>query len=286
MGLTKKLIEVIEGRYSLTGGELNRLIEAARMNKILLGFLRRANISTGLRRIEEIRYAKYMNLVKEVADLLNDLNYALYKFRKPIEHVSVDIDILIDKEDIDKALDRLLKYGFKPVVIEPYTATLQKDGIPIDLYTQPAFAWVIYLDGEDLLRHHVEVMNLNGVEAKVITKDAEVISVASHAVYKEHIYLLADYFTIKKWMDSKAVELAKKYNVKDSLAVAIKLNEIIDSGIVEAPIKLDIPLITKTYINKFIKDNIFRATSINLIKYIRRGGFGKRLIDRIIRKTY
>ena len=133
--MTKKLIEVIEGRYSLTGGELNKLIEAARINKILLGFLRRANISTDLRWIEEMKYAKYMNLVKEVANLLNDLNYALYKFRKPIEHVSVDIDILVDRSDVAEASRRLLKNGFKPLVIEPYTVTFQKYGVPIDLYT-------------------------------------------------------------------------------------------------------------------------------------------------------
>ena len=119
----------------MVGDELDGLIEIARMNKILLGFLRRANISTGLRRIEEIRYAKYMNLVKEVANLLNDLDYAFYKFRKPIEHVSVDIDILIDGEDVAEASRRLLKNGFKPLVIEPYTVTFQKYGVPIDLYT-------------------------------------------------------------------------------------------------------------------------------------------------------
>ncbi|HEW93580.1 MAG TPA: hypothetical protein ENF47_02615 [Thermoprotei archaeon] len=119
----------------MVGDELDRLIEIARMNKILLGFLRRADISTDLRWVEEMKYVKYMNLVKEVANLLNDLDYAFYKFRKPIEHVSVDIDILIDGEDVAEASRRLLKNGFKPLVIEPYTVTFQKYGVPIDLYT-------------------------------------------------------------------------------------------------------------------------------------------------------
>jgi len=46
------------------------------------------------------------------------------------------------------------------------------------------------LNGEDSLKCRVE--------ARVFTREAEVVSVASHAVYKEHIYLLVDNFTIKE----------------------------------------------------------------------------------------
>ena len=267
----------------MVGDELDGLIEIARMNKILLGFLRRANISTGLRRIEEIRYAKYMNLVKEVANLLNDLDYAFYKFRKPIEHVSVDIDILIDGEDVAEASRRLLKNGFKPIVIEPYTVTFQKYGVPIDLYTQPAFAWIIYMDGDKLLEYCVEEIDLDGVNAKAITKEAEVVSVAAHAIYKEHMYLLADYFTVERWISGRAVRLAEEHKVEDSISIALKLNQLIENGVLEAPIKLDIGNLMTLYTNKFIEDNIFRATSINLIKYLKRGDIGKRLLSRVTR---
>jgi|GEM_PF-3805211 len=33
-----------------------------------------------------------------VVEALRGINYALYKFRRPVKHVSVDLDILIERQ--------------------------------------------------------------------------------------------------------------------------------------------------------------------------------------------
>ena len=53
MGLTRKLIQIVDGEVSVDDDELSKLIEIAGRNKILLGFLRRINNATRLRLFEE-----------------------------------------------------------------------------------------------------------------------------------------------------------------------------------------------------------------------------------------
>jgi hypothetical protein len=36
--------------------------------------------------------------------------------------------------------------GFRIAVAEPYTVTLERRGFIVDLYTEPAFAWVVYME--------------------------------------------------------------------------------------------------------------------------------------------
>jgi hypothetical protein len=61
----------------------------------------------------------------------------------------------------------LIRRGFKVAVSEPYTVTLIRRGFIVDLYTNPSLAWVVYMDGEELLRCCVEEIEVNGVKARV-----------------------------------------------------------------------------------------------------------------------
>jgi hypothetical protein len=46
---------------------------------------------------EEARYRWFLRNTVEVVNALRGLEYALYKFRRPVEHVSVDLDILVER---------------------------------------------------------------------------------------------------------------------------------------------------------------------------------------------
>ena len=75
---------------------------------------------------------------------------------------------------------------------EPYTVTMERRGFIVNLYTEPAFAWVVYMDGGRLLREYSEDVELGGVSARGLSRGAEVAVAAAHAVYKEHLVLLMD----------------------------------------------------------------------------------------------
>lgn len=65
-----------------------------------------------------------------------------------------------------RAVKALCLCGFKIIIAEPYTVTLVRRGFIVDLYTEPSFAWVVYMDGGRLLKDHVEEVEVNGVQAK------------------------------------------------------------------------------------------------------------------------
>jgi uncharacterized protein YqgQ len=88
---------------------------------------------------EEARFRWFMNNVYEVANVLRGFEYVFYKFRKPTDHVSIDLDIIISSKDIYKALRLLREKGFRIIVNVPYIITLARKGFIADLYMQPSF---------------------------------------------------------------------------------------------------------------------------------------------------
>jgi uncharacterized protein YqgQ len=86
-----------------------------------------------------------MNNVYDVVNVLRGFEYAFYKFRKPVDHVSVDLDMIISSKDIYKAVRLLSEKGFKVIVDEPYIMTLARKDFIIDLYTQPSFVCGSYI---------------------------------------------------------------------------------------------------------------------------------------------
>jgi hypothetical protein len=94
---------------------------------------------------EEHRYRWFVGNTVEVVGALGGLDYALFKFRRPVEHVSVDLDVLVGGCCVGRAVRALKSIGFEVVVSEPYTVTLSRRGFIVDLYTQPSLAWIVYL---------------------------------------------------------------------------------------------------------------------------------------------
>jgi len=60
---------------------------------------------------EEERFRGYIKGCIEIAEELRGLRYAFYKFRRPVDHVSVDLDVLIHVDDVWRAVKRLSGRG-------------------------------------------------------------------------------------------------------------------------------------------------------------------------------
>jgi hypothetical protein len=158
-----------------------------------------------------------MNNVYDVVNVLRGFEYAFYKFRKPVDHVSVDLEMIISSKDIYKAVRLLSEKGFKVIVDEPYTMTLARKDFIIDLYTQPSFAWIIYSDDEKLLKEYSEEIMINNVRARALTIEAEAAVSAAHAIYKEHMILLIDCLTIWRWLNKMAWDIAYELDIEKSV---------------------------------------------------------------------
>jgi len=110
--------------------------------------------------------------------------------------------------------------------------------------------------------------DFNGLRIKSLNSYAEALVSAAHAVYKERIYTLNDYFTVKEWTTEETFKLAKKLRCTSSLNLAVKINEAIEKGLIEAPYKIPVITWTKLLVQKIINDPLTRSTSKNLVSSI------------------
>jgi len=259
----------------------------ARLNKLYLAYLRALGGPRGELLREEARYRWFLGNAVEVVNALRGLEYALYKFRRPVEHVSVDLDVLAGRGCVARAVRALRDRGFRVVVAEPYTVTLERRGFIVDLYTEPAFAWVVYMDGGRLLRECSEDVELAGVPARGLSRGAEVAVAAAHAVYKEHLVLLLDCLVAWSWLDGEAWRVAAECGVEAALVELLRACRLVAGGLAEAPFRLGPGALLRVYAGKAARDPAFRATLPNALRYLlSRGGAGARVLARIARKSY
>jgi len=287
---TLKLLRTLQGLYKPSSEEVYKLAEVAKLNKLYLAYLRGVKdvLRNELTR-EEAKYRWFMRNAAEVVEVLESVGaiYALYKFRRPFEHVSVDLDILIRVEDVPKAVRALISRGFKVVVWELYTVTLARSGFIVDLYTHPSFAWIVYMDGGRLLRDHAEDIGIRGVGARVLSREAEVAVAAAHAVYKEHVVLLIDCLTAWNWLSREVWGLAVDYGVEEALEELLRVCSLVRSGVEEAPCKLRPHAVLRAYVEKAMHDPSFRSTLPNILRYVTmRRDIGEKIIARITRRSY
>jgi len=283
-----RLLQVIEGLYKPSPDEVPGLAETARLNKLYLAFLRAArDMLPGEWASEEERFRRFVGGCVEVAESLRGLRYAFYKFRRPVDHVSVDLDVLIHVDDVWRAVKRFAEKGFRVIVVEPYTVTLRWGDLIIDLYTHPSFAWVVYMDGARILREYSEEFELSGVYVSGITREAEVAVAAAHAVYKEHMVLLLDCLTAWRWFTRRALHVAEELGARRAIEILLDICRAIREGIADTPYRLSPPLIFRVYVEKFYEDPVFRGTAINILRYAaERRDFGRALLQRITRRSY
>ncbi|MEZ0346226.1 MAG: hypothetical protein ABWK01_06730 [Infirmifilum sp.] len=284
--LGSKLWMFLEGSYVPSPGELEALKRVAGLNKLYLAFLRRARgVFYGEWLREEARFRWFARNAVEVVRALEGLDYALFKFRRPVDHVSVDLDVLVDAGNVPAAASRLRGLGFRVVVWEPYTVTLERRGFVVDLYAHPSFAWVVYMDG-GLLLEEAEDAELNGVHARVLTESAEAVVAAAHAVYKEHMVLLLDCMTVERWADGSAEELSRALKAHAALQLVEEVCRSVRSGAAEAPYRLPLPVAVRVLAGKAAVDPHTRATLLNALRYLSRRDFGRGLAWRILRESY
>jgi len=129
-------------------------------------------------------------------------------------------------------------------------------------------------------------MEFNGAEIRSLERYAEALVAASHAIYKERIYTLNDYFTVEKWASKKTIRLAQELKCEETLKTAINLNREIRLGKLETPYKIPTSKWLAMLTRKFQIDNLTRATSVNMLKTLTSKRAGKLLASKLTRETY
>jgi len=281
---TKILINVLEGK-KFPQINMDILINSASKNKVLLHLLRVLDFQGSLREHQESSIRRVLKVVQILSKLLKEYDYAFFKLVKPITYVPADVDLLVKADQITKVTRDLMKLGYRIEVKDPYCITLMRGDSIIDLYVHPSLGGVVFLNGQGLLEHTC-TKEFNGIEVRSVESYAEALAAASHAIYKERIYTLNDFFTVEKWASKKTIRLAQELGCEDALKAAINLNKKIRLGLLEAPYKIPLPLWLAILAQKFQRDNLTRATSGSILKTLTNKRVGKLLKSKLTRETY
>jgi len=285
-GFTRTIVELIEEHKKSSNVSLSpSLVEHAIRNKVLLQLLRTLDINDSLREKQERGYAVIVNEVERISHALKGLSYAFFKLVKPLSYVPADVDLLVDVSQVKSAAHEIMGLGYRVAVKDPYCLTLTRGDSIVDLYVHPSLGGVIIINGQKLLEHSC-TMEFNGAEIRSLEGYAEALVAASHAIYKERIYTLNDYFTVEKWTSEKTIRLARELKCKEALKTAIELNRKIGLGMLETPYKIPLPTWLAMLIRKFQIDGLTRASSIGMLKTLTSKRAGMLLASKLMRETY
>ena len=281
---TLELIKAI--RYK-KADKTDNLIQLAARNKVLLHLLRVLNINNDIREERERKYSCFINSLNKINDILlkSNYKYAFFKLYKPIEYVPADIDILVSAKDSTKVAKLFMRYGYKIEVLEPYTITLTRGKTLIDLYIYPSLGNIIYLDGQKLLEYRTKTY-FNYIEIVSLKTYAEAVATLTHAIDKEWIYTLNDYFTVSKWLDRKSVRLCRELGCLDEIKIAYELNHAVERGAVELPYKIPKSLILKIYSSKLVENSYTRLILLRSLSRLKDERLGKSILSKLTRITY
>jgi hypothetical protein len=143
------------------------------------------------------------------------------------------------------------------------------------------------MDGGRLLDCCVEEVDVEGLVAKALSREAEVAVAAAHAVYKEHMVLLMDCLVAWSWLNKGAWDIAVEHSVEESLETLLETCSLIKNNLVEAPCMIKPSILLRAYMGKLVNDPLLRGTLVNIAKYFAsRRDVGEKIVSRITRKSY
>jgi len=264
---------------------VDEVLRVASLNKVLLHFLRATGFEGELRRREEARLENVVEVVERIAHIFRGLDYTFFKLVKPVTYMPSDVDILVAYGDISSAFSRLRKLGFTAEVIEPYCITMVRGASIVDLYLHPTLGGVIYLDARKLLEHR-RLADFHGIEIPTLETYAEALVSIAHAVYKERIYTLNDYATVKKWFSKRTLRLAEELECQQAVSLALQVHKAVERGEITLPYRIPIPLWVKVLASKVRYDKITRSTTFSLLKSLKDRRLGKHIVSKLTRETY
>jgi hypothetical protein len=135
-------------------------------------------------------------LVDEIFGRKN-VAYAFMKTLRPFPYSGADVDVIVEsREGFSTAEKALREQGFQLLGHDLYSATLFRGdfGLNVDLQLELSVSGLPYVRKDLLLSHKLDY-EVNGTSVKTLNPASEIVVAACHAFYKEHMYMLSDFYT-------------------------------------------------------------------------------------------
>ena len=105
----------------------------------------------------------------------------------------------------------------------------------------------------------------NGLKIPTLKIYAEALLSVVHAIYKERIYTLNDYVTVKRWLDKRTLRLAEELNCTEAVEIAKQVNDTVEENKDPLPYKMPMWLWIKILSSKVLHDSTTKATMLNVM---------------------
>jgi len=199
---------------------------------------------------EQKKHDEQVITAKRIAELLNScgINYAIFKSIMPFIATPNDIDILHFGSDSEykRAIEIMLRSNYIEVKGEadaqqcmfhdirdgccPKPHPHDKDAYDVDLYQKATASYIIYLDKRKLEKHITEI-DMSGTQIKVLTPEAELVTVITHSVIPEQLFTLFTYYATLHYLArmnpeeiSQFIHIAKENSVTFPVRAHCSLN--------------------------------------------------------------
>jgi hypothetical protein len=145
------------------------------------------------------RHKKMLELAVFLGNLFNDhdISYSIMKTLRPFAYAGADVDVLLgNTEDFSRAVKKLQEHNFTFLSQDLFSATMvRKDfEVNVDLQLGITVSNLPYIN-KRLLLQNVKEIKINGNTVKTLDAHADVNVIACHALYKENMYTLADFYS-------------------------------------------------------------------------------------------
>lgn len=127
------------------------------------------------------------------------VEWAVFKTVRPFPFTPSDVDVVVLTDEGARPLASGLRArGYGLAGGAPYTITLcdHQNDVGIDLYQDIASSRFVYLDRATLRPYRTWQVQ-GGVAVPMLQPVAELVTILAHAVYKEQLFTLADYLTLR-----------------------------------------------------------------------------------------
>lgn len=243
MNLTLELLRVLGSPSESTTFSMSRdkLVELSRIsatNRMLFFYLHSLGTKNlgKLDSLHENEHANYMrtnDAIARASQILTNANieHAFFKTIRPYISTTVDLDILIfggDSEHIE-SVKIMENAGYELVIRGPRSTTLRdrEANIGVDLYSEVAVSFIVYMDKRTLYPCVTTTKLPNGEHVEILEPEADLSCIIAHSVIKEQMYTLSEYYTF--------IHYLKQMNINNFLQI-IKQNNIASAARTHASI--------------------------------------------------
>ena len=207
--------------------ELMKLCKLSEKNRMLFFYLEKARTLDS--RTFSVDYEKedarrlIMNdSISKASEILSQarIEYAVFKTVRPYESTTVDIDVIIFREQYAKAVKAMQEARYSFIAQGPMSTTLwdKEANIGIDLYDEVAVSSITYIDKRKLVDYVTEIELPNNRSVKTLKPEADLACIIAHSVIKEQMYTLAEYYSFIYYlrvMDvSNFLQIVKESHIK------------------------------------------------------------------------